>query len=769
MLSKRAPAAIVALGLGLAAGSPLPAWAQARGAAPTKKWLTYEQVFEAAGRAAPGDMTRDPSGVLADLPSISGWLDDEHYLETRVDPADRRRKLFSVSAADGTAVVHRDATEADGLPRGFDLRLAAATSTDGRVFVFLRDDDLYAYNLAAKTWRRLTATAAPERFPRLSPDGKQLAYTRANNLYSYDLEAGLERQLTSDGSDVIRSGDPSWVYMEEILGRGGNAFWWSPDSTRLVFMRFDDTPVPLFPIYHADGQHGELESQRYPKAGDPNPWVRMGVVQVANGKTVWMDFEEKADHYIAWPFWAPDSRTLTVQWMNRGQDTLRLFACNPDTGKKTQILEETQPTWVEWYKDLEFLPSGKGFLLISDASGWEQIYSYSADGAAKKQLTPGGWRVNSIAGVDEKNGWVYFVGRPTKSWDAQLMRVRLDGTGLAQVSKGEGVHRVQLSPSGTFFIDTVSTIATPTVMALYKTDGTAVRTLGDAASPTMRDYAWGKAELFTIPSDDGQFQLPASWVLPPDFNPAKRYPVVFAIYGGPDAGRVHNTWLGMAAHYWAERGVITISVDHRASGHFGKKGVALMHRHLGKWEMTDLITATKWLRSKPFIAKDKIAITGGSYGGYTTAMALTYGAEFFNYGIAASSVTAWELYDSVYTERYMDTPAENPEGYKQGAVLTYADRYKGGLRITHGTIDDNVHTQNTIQLVDWLTQHNKRFEIMVYPDSRHGIQASQRAHVARETHDYWVRTLLDGKLPEAPAQTTKDEKKKAAVPVAALR
>jgi dipeptidyl-peptidase-4 len=245
--------------------------------------------------------------------------------------------------------------------------------------------------------------------------------------------------------------------------------------------------------------------------------------------------------------------------------------------------------------------------------------------------------------------------------------------------------------------------------------------------------------------------------------------VIFAIYGGPDAGRVHNTWGGLSAHYWAERGVITISIDHRASGHFGKKGVALMHRNLGKWEMTDLITATKWLRSKPFIAKDRIAITGGSYGGYTTAMALTYGAEFFNYGIAASSVTDWKLYDSVYTERYMDTPAENPEGYKQGAVLTYADRYKGGLRLTHGTIDDNVHTQNTIQVVDWLTSHNKRFELMLYPDSRHGIQPGQRGHVTRETHDYWVRVLLDGKLPEAPAQSTKDEKKKGATPVAALR
>jgi dipeptidyl-peptidase-4 len=200
-------------------------------------------------------------------------------------------------------------------------------------------------------------------------------------------------------------------------------------------------------------------------------------------------------------------------------------------------------------------------------------------------------------------------------------------------------------------------------------------------------------------------------------------------------------------------------VDHRASGHFGKTGVALMHRQLGKWEMTDLVAAAKWLRTKPFVAKDRIAITGGSYGGYTTAMALTFGAEHFNYGVASASVTDWRLYDTVYTERYMDTPAENPQGYKDGAVLTWAGRYKSGLRLTHGTIDDNVHAQNTIQVVDWLTSHNKRFELMVYPDSRHGVQASQRAHNTRETHDFWVRHLLDGKLPQGPAPVT-DQKRR---------
>jgi dipeptidyl-peptidase-4 len=214
---------------------------------------------------------------------------------------------------------------------------------------------------------------------------------------------------------------------------------------------------------------------------------------------------------------------------------------------------------------------------------------------------------------------------------------------------------------------------------------------------------------------------------------------------------VTNSWKGNGVHYWAQRGVITISVDHRGGGAFGRRGIDAMYRSLGKWEMADLITAAKWLRTRPFVAKDRIGIAGGSYGGYTTMMALFYGAGHFNYGQAGSSVSAWELYDTVYTERYMDTPKENPEGYKAGAVLTYADRYKGGLRIDHGTIDDNVHMQNSTQVVDWLVSNDKSFEFMFYPESRHGYIAAQRAHSGRSGHDYWVKTLLDGKLPQPPA------------------
>jgi dipeptidyl-peptidase-4 len=709
-----------------------------------KKQLTYSQGYAPQSRTTQNDDGAERSdAVTGQLPRVSGWLDDSRYLETRVDPSTRKRTIYAVSAADGTASLYLDYEEIrKHLPQGLEPHTPADTTSDMKSMVFKNREDLYHYDVAAKKLRQITNASGAEMNPKFSPDGRMVAYTRNNNLFAYDLASATEHQYTTDGSDTVYNGWSSWVYMEEILGRASahRAFWWSPDSSRLAFMRFDDAPVPRFPIYHADGQHGKLEEQRYPKAGDRNPFVAMGVVSIVDRKLAWMDFERNADHYIAWPVWTPNSSVLTVQWMNRGQDIIRFYNCDPNNGKKSQVFEEKQASWVDFFEDLYYFKDGSGFLLRSSIDGWEHLYYHNRDGSLRKRLTSGRWRVNSISRVDEAGGYIYFTGRPTKSWDAHLMRVRTDGTGLEQLTKGDGIHRSQVSPSGKYFIDSVSSLTSPGVMSLHRGDGSLVRKLGEQEPSS--DYAWGKAELFTIPSEDGKFDLPAYWVLPPDFEPTKQYPVIFSIYGGPDAGRVNNSWLGLQAHYWAQRGVITFSVDHRASGHFGKQGVALMHRNLGRWEMTDLITAAKWLRTKPFIAKDRIGISGGSYGGYTTMMALTFGSDHFNFGQAASSVTDWRLYDTVYTERFMDTPAENPDGYKNGAVLTWINRYKGGLRITHGTIDDNVHAQNSIQVIDWLTTHNKPFEMMLYPDSRHSIQAAQRAHSNRESHDFWMRKLL---------------------------
>lgn len=704
-----------------------------------KKKLTYAQAYQGAGPR-----------LLGDLPRLQGWLDDDHYLEFKSEKEGDETKscLMKVNAATGEETIFMDYDAyKDKLPEGFSLQRPTGRTEDYTGFVFERKNDLYCFSRKTGVFKQLTSTPSEEKNPTFSPDGKKIAYTRDHDLYVLDVETGLEHQLTSDGSDTIYNGWAAWVYFEEILGRGSqySAFWWAPSSEMIAFLRFDDRLVPTFPLYRADGVHGELEIAHYPKPGDPNPKVRLGIAHLEKGSIVWVDTDENADHYVAWPFWTPDSKQLFFQWMKRSQDNIKIYVADPETGKKKEIYNEKQSSWVTFFQDLTFFQDGSGFLLHSDVDGWAHLYIYDMNGVLKKRLTEGAWSVRSIALVDEKNKTIYFHGSQKKSTESHLYSVDFTGKNLKQLTKAEGSHRCQVSAGGTYFIDSYSNIRQPTRMELWSTKAKSIRTLGDQKLPLMDEYDLDKVELFTIPSGDG-YDLPAVWTLPPDFDKSKKYPVIFSIYSGPGSARVSNRFGSLSTHFLAQNGIITITVDHRGSGHFGKKGVSLMHRNLGKWEMNDLIVAVKWLNKQPFIDPARIGITGGSYGGYTTCMALTYGADYFTHGIASSSVTDWKLYDTVYTERYMDTPEENPEGYAFGSVMTHAEKYKGKLLITHGTMDDNVHMQNTIQLIDKFENLDKDFELMLYPGERHGIGFPKRNHTVRESVQFWFRHFLGKEL-----------------------
>ena len=732
MMRTRNPRLFTALAVVISLILCLQVWAQ-------KKRLTYKQIYQSEGPRLTGS-----------VPRISGWLDDSCYLETEFIGEGKERKsvINKVDAATGESEVYMDySVYKDKLPKGFTLRGRAERTKDSNGYLLNRKGDLYYYNIKEDQFKQLTSTASDEKNPKFSPDGQYCAFTRDHNLYALDVESGLEYQLTSDGSEIIYNGWASWVYYEEILGRRSRyaAFWWSPNSKMIAFLRFDDNPVPKFPLYRADGVHGELELAHYPKSGDPNPWVRLGIIQIPSGEITWVDIEEKADHYVAWPFWTPDSKQLFFQRMNRGQDHLIIYSADPETGKKTKIYGEKQSSWVEFFESIYFFKDSSGFLLRSNVDGWSHIYSYDMKGKLKKRITKGQWDVRGISLVDEVNKTIYFTGSVKNSTESHLYRVGLNGKNLKQLTEAEGTHRCQISTGGSYFIDSYSSIDQPTKVDLYSTDGNRIRELGNAKNSLADEYDLGKVELFYIPSGDG-YDLPAIWTLPPDFDMSKKYPVIFQIYGGPASGSVRNSFRGYRNHYLAQHDIITISVDHRGSGHFGKKGVALMHRSLGKWEMNDLITAVKWLRQKPYIDPDRIGITGGSYGGYATCMALTYGADYFTHGIANYSVTDWKLYDTVYTERYMDTPDENPEGYEFGSVMTHADKYKGTMLITHGTMDDNVHMQNTIQLISKLEDLDRDFELLLYPNARHGVGFPKRNHSVRESVQFWFRHFLDKEL-----------------------
>ncbi len=697
----------------------------------TKK-LTFEQAFQSRDRG--------PTRFML----TTSWLDDENFILRQQNEETKRLSLFKVSARTGEKTLIIDFSVAKNLPPVFGTLMYSAATPDYSAFIFSFGNDLYLYSLTTQELKRLTATPEEEKNPRFSPNGKFIAYTRANNLFACDLEKGLEYQLTADGSETVYNGWESWVYMEEISIRVSQyaAFWWSPDSSRIVFLRFDDSPVPTFPLVRSTGVQSELEIQHYPRPGDPNPRVKLGIVSLSDGKSVWVNFDDKADQYIACPIWFPDSSRLSCQWMNRGQDNIKIFSADPLTGKKREIYDEKQPAWVEFFKDLYIFKDGSGFLLRSDKDGWSHLYYYDLQGKLKSQLTSGEWSVERISQVDENKKWVFFMARKEKTTEVHLFRVGLDGQSLERLTKEPGTHSVYLSPGGSYFLDDFSNLDTPERQDLYQSDGTWIRTTNPGQAQQLKEYGLAKKELLTIPTEDGCV-LPAFWILPPGFDQSKKYPVVFTIYGGPGETDVTNSFPRLSLLYLAQEGIIIFSVDHRGSAHFGKKGTSLMHRNLGKWEMNDYIESVKWLSKKPFVDSTKIGITGGSYGGYATCLALTCGADYFTHGFARYPVSDWTLYDSIYTERYMDKPEENKGGYEFGSVLTHAHKLKGKLVIEHGDLDDNVHMQNTIQLINILMDKDKIFDFVLYPGQRHGYRGKKRENSDRRYVDFWFKNFLN--------------------------
>ncbi|HYV54995.1 MAG TPA: DPP IV N-terminal domain-containing protein [Chitinophagaceae bacterium] len=671
-----------------------------------KKDFSYAQLFQSA-----------PTDISKSLPSVGKWVDDEHYLENRKDESDGKMKLMSVDVKTGKAVP-------------YESKFSDESSTVSEVD-FPKDAKNVTY----------------------SPDKKYAAFTVKNNLFVREGSSGKTIQITTDGNDSIMNGYSSWVYFEEILGRPTRyrAFWWAPDSKHIVFMRFDDSPVPVFPIYVANGQHGYLEKQRYPKPGDNNPYVRIGVTSVDNPAVTWADFNEKDDQYFGTPYWSPSGKLL-VQWMNRDQNNLKIYEINLSNGSKKEVYDEQQKTWIDLDEDkrIEFLSAGKGWIIMSDKDGWQNLYLYDDNGKFISQLTSGNFWGTTILKIDEKSKTVFFRARKENSARFDLYKVGLDGKNLARLTFGDYSHdQISLSPNEKYFITTYSNLSTPYKMALVDMKGKVIRELGDIKGTAFDNYNLAKTELKFAKSADGKFDLPVQITYPTNFDPNKKYPVLISIYGGPNAGTVYDRWkpVGGVTQWWAQEGLIQVAFDNRSSGHFGKNGLNYIYRVLGKYEIEDYMSCAKWLKQQSFIDSNKICITGGSFGGYMTCMALTYGADVFPYGIANSSVTDWSLYDTHYTERFMDKPQDNPDGYRMTSVLTYTDRYKGLLRIIHGTSDDNVHMQNSLQLINKLEDSKKHFELMMYPGERHGIGGMKGQHNRLEAYQFIYDNLLNKRMP----------------------
>jgi dipeptidyl-peptidase-4 len=595
--------------------------------------------------------------------------------------------------------------------------------------------------------KRLTSDKVPEVNARFSPDGTRIAYTKNKDLYVYDLVKGNETRFTSDASDKIYNGYASWVYFEEILGRPSHyaAFWWSPDGTKLAYLRTDETEVPVFTLNRLDepdGLHGLIEAVPYPLPGDPNPKVKMGIADIGTGKTTWVKTDYNIDQYIAWPFWTNDSKKLAVQIVNRDQNELKIILSDPASGDFTQIYYENRKTWVEFFEDIYVLKNGSGFIVRSYRNDWHNLYHYGLDGKLVQQLTDFNFMVTAIEKVDEDAKVIYFYATGNESTDKHLFRIGLDGKNLIQITAGEGTHTLSMSPKGNYMVDTWSSIASPGSIVLLDRKAWVIREVYNFEKQATEQAKNSRSEILKIMTSDGLFNMPAIITYPLNFDPSKKYPVVFTIYGGPGSKNVSNSWQGSTPSWYSQNNIITFAVDHRGSGQFGMKGMDYLYRNLGKWEILDYEDAVKWLRTKQYVDSTRIGITGTSYGGYMTCLALTKGADYWTHGIAGMPVTDYRLYDNIYTERYMDTPKDNPEGYKDGSALNYVKNFKGKLLLYHADMDDNVHMQNSIYLISRMQDEGKSFEFMLYPDGRHGWGGQKATYVKNESNNYWLRNFF---------------------------
>ena len=608
------------------------------------------------------------------------------------------------------------------------------------------------------TETQLTFDAAEEKNPILSPDGNYVGYTKNNNLYTVSIADKKETAITSENTKGILNGYASWVYFEEIFGRPTQyrAFWWSPDSKYISFMRFDERQVPMFPIYNSEGQHGFVEETRYPKAGDPNPTVKIGWTSPTGGSITWADFNENEDQYFGWPIWNPNNNSMWMSWMDRGQNNLKIYELDMSTGAKKEVYQEYQKTWIDLEDRvsgrINFLSNNQGYIAQSDASGWNQLYLYTMEGKLINAITSGKYTVTGIKFIDEKNKTIYFTARGIENTARiDLYAVYFNGTELKKLTVGDyNNSQIYLSPDTKKFVTVYSNVNTPTTMGVInKKDKTkTIQIIGSAVDSSFKASDYAKTELIRIKSADGLYELPALVTWPKNMDPNKKYPMLVSIYGGPNAGTVMDSWSNPAfKENLAKDGLIQVAFDHRASGHFGKEGVNYMYRNLGYWEMTDYMTMAKWFIENGHADPKKIAITGFSYGGYMSCYALTFGSSVFTHAMAGGSVTSWELYDSHYTERFMDTPKENPEGYKSGSVLTHVKNFKGVLQLVHGTMDDNVHMQNSIQLLSALQDNGKEVEFMLYPGGRHGWGGAKGKHFVDLKTKFIYTHLLEKPIP----------------------
>lgn len=583
-----------------------------------------------------------------------------------------------------------------------------------------------------------------------SPNERYAAYTRGNELYVYDTADENEIRLTHDSSESVLNAKMTWVYWEELYHRQGNrGYAWSPDNSRIAYMQFDETGVSTYPVVDYSTPVPSTRNMFYPKAGTKNPTVRVGVVSLSTRHTQWIDLGAPYE-YIARFSWAPDGKTLTVQTLNRQQNELTLHFADPATGTSRIVLQETDDAWVNVNGGPFFLEKSGDFLWQSERSGYRHLYRYDRQGKLKKQLTHGDWEViynhwqeegNFV--MDEDNQRWFIKSTEVSPTEEHVYSMSLRSGSLKKITNENGLHSLDFSSDKKFAVDRMRSSAIPQRIQVIRDNGKMIRVLGETKLEDYHPYQMQVPELFEIEDDEGNLFY-AKITKPLDFDPARKYPVICSVYGGPQGQTVQNEPLSTRDMLFVNEGYILFSLDNRGSYGRGHEWEKTIYKRFGTVELDDLLTGVNYLKTLPFIDKERIGIWGWSYGGYFTCIAMLKAPDVFRAGAAVAPVTDFRLYDTIYTERYMSTPQKNPDGYHNAAAIHFAKNLKGALLLAHGIGDDNVHIQNIYHLVDAFIEAEKEYELYVFPEKDHGIGGnSDQYFLFQRILEFFAKNLKD--------------------------
>ncbi len=608
--------------------------------------------------------------------------------------------------------------------------------------------EYYVYDLVTKSLTKLSANGK-QQYATFSPDGSKVAFTRENNLYFVNLTDNVEKQITSDGKfNFIINGSCDWVYEEEFSF--AQAFFWSPDSKKIAYYRFDESNVKEYNLqkWAAGKLYPNDYKYKYPKAGEGNSTIEIWMYDIASTQKVKADIGTEKDIYIPRVQWTNDSNLLSIRRLNRLQNTLDIIHTNTTTGESKTVITEKSETYIDINDDLTYLMDGKNFIHGSELNGFYHLYLYTIEGKLVRPLTSGQFEVTDFNGYDEKSKTLYYLSTEVSPLERQVYSISFDGKKKTKISTAAGTHAINMSKDFQFYIDNFNSASQPLQVSLYKTkDNSLVKSLekNESLVQVVADYNLATKEFFSFTLADGT-SLNGYMLKPKSFDASKKYPVLVYQYSGPGSQEAANRWGG--GHFYfhqmlTQKGYIVAVIDTRGTGFRGEKFKKLTYKQLGKYELEDHIAGAKYLSSLSYVDGNRLGIWGWSYGGYMSSLAMTKGAGSFKTGVAVAPVTNWRYYDNIYTERFMQTPQQNASGYDDNSPTTYASKLTGNFLLVHGTGDDNVHFQNSVALEEGLINAGKQFQSFYYPDKNHGLAPGikSRNHLYTMMVDFLIKNL----------------------------